>query len=94
MFQPQVRFGQGIWINPTVVLAAFNLTVHQAGALQHHHMLGNCIEGYGEGLGNFADGGGTPGKRLQDGATSGIRQCGEDPVKALSLRIFNHTVEY
>jgi len=94
MLQPKVGFGQGIWINPTMVLAAFDLTVDEAGALQHHHMLGNCIEGYGERFGNFGNGGRTLGKRLQDGATSGICQGGEDPVESLSLMIFNHTVEY
>src|ERR1700680_2394580 len=38
MLQPPVGFSQRIWINPTVVLAAFDLTVYEASALQHHYM--------------------------------------------------------
>src|SRR5579864_3037720 len=44
VLQPRVGFSQRIWFNPRVVLAAFDFTVHQASALQHHYVFGNRIE--------------------------------------------------
>src|SRR5271166_2676814 len=94
VLEPQVGVGQRLGIDPTVVLAAFDLTVDEAGALQHHYVLGNGIEGDGEGPGNFGDGGGPLGKRLQDGAASGIGERREDVIEFRGLGMFNHMVEY
>jgi len=75
------------------VLSAVDFAAHQTGALEHHQMLGNGVEGDRKGSAEFGDRGGLARKPLKDGAARGIGDGREDEVE-MAVRTFNHTVEY
>ena len=94
VFEPGIGLAQRKRAQAADVLSAVNFALDEAGALEHHDMLGNCVEGNGEGPGNFADGGRPAGKHLQHGPTGRVSDSGEDASQTigagLSSGIFNH----
>ena len=75
------------------VLSPLDFTADKPGTLQHHDVLRDSVEGYGEGLCNFGDGCGMFCQGPQDGASRRVSDCIENTVKRF-LGIFNHMVEY
>src|ERR1043166_2001034 len=94
MLEPLIGLAYRARLDPAMVLSATDFAAQKSSTFQHHHMLGNGIEGHGEGLGDFLDGGRTMAKGAKDGATRGIPQRTEDTIQLCRLFIFNHSVEY
>ena len=94
ILQPLLCVAQRTRLDPTVVLASFDFTPQQSCAFQHHHMLGDCVEGNREGFGDFIDRSWMARQCPQNGASCRVGQRGKYPIQFLGSHIFNHAVEY
>jgi len=93
LFQPGVGLPEGEWPQAADMLSAPDFTVHQASALQHHHVLRNCVEGDREGPRDLANCRRLSRKNLHDRAPCWISDCRKDIAQMVPMT-FNHMVEH
>src|SRR5438445_7944607 len=74
------------------MLSTSDLAMYKAGALQHHHVLRNCVEGDWEGPRDLANRGRPSRKNLHDRAPCWISDCRKDIAQMIPMTI-NHMVD-
>ena len=93
LLKPHIGLPERARPKAAYMLSTSDLAMYKAGALQHHHVLRNCVEGDWEGPRDLANRGRPSRKNLHDRAPCWISDCRKDIVQMIPMTI-NHMVEH
>ena len=93
LLKPHIGLPERARPKAAYMLSTSDLAMYKAGALQHHHVLRNCVEGDWEGPRDLANRGRPSRKNLHDRAPCWISDGRKDIAQTIPMT-FNHMVEH
>src|SRR5438105_11678086 len=89
LLKPHIGLPERARPKAAYMLSTSDLAMYKAGALQHHHVLRNCVEGDGEGRRDLPNLARPSRKNLQNRRRVWTRNCAKDIPRMIRITINN-----